>query len=381
MKRHITGLFLLLFASLSLAACNNNKTNSTPDPAKLATPANLQISGTILTWTAAANASGYSVEISGTSYNAASARYDLFHLMPGTWQIRVMAKGDGTNFTDSDWSAPVTYTFTPTVLHELPGNLEVSVDVLNETGAALGVITRAVLESLNQVDVLDGQQRIHVGYSLNEVLMRLGISTVFSSAEIVADDDFRRTVPNFDGAHFTLGRIGSDWTTRVFVSAGSVNNPVTITLTGGVIAPPPASDSPYDIPGSLEVNIELFCDQGNNQGIITKDVLANVEQVVVPDPTSDTRHYVAYPLPKILEQLGVTINFTSVNGEAADGFYVIGTIDDASIAVVRRHANGDVESSSNFPRLVIPSGQGFRAGDSTVRPGVVSNVIKITLER
>ena len=251
MKTRATRLLLLLLVGLSIIACNSNKTNKTPKtppvtPVKLTTPANLQITGTTLTWNQVTNASGYKVDIGGILKDTTSASYSLYDLPPGTYQIKVMAKGNGTAYTDSDWSAAREYKFEPIVLYELPETLEIDIGIYDETG-----------------------------------------------------------------------RLGA----------------------------------------------------------ITKDVLAYIDQVEVDDPQNAARHYVSYPLAEILAYMGITGDYTEAFGVASDNYNATGTIDDAYIAVVRRHANGNVESTNNFPRFLVPSGTA--SGNNLA----VSNVTTITLEK
>lgn len=80
---------------------------------KLSAPTNLQISDTMLTWNAVSNTSGYSVQIDSDTpvFNGTSTSYSLASLTTaGTYSLKVRAVGDGTNFTDSDWSIIKEYT-------------------------------------------------------------------------------------------------------------------------------------------------------------------------------------------------------------------------------------------------------------------------------
>ncbi|MCL2797835.1 MAG: hypothetical protein FWD58_07265, partial [Firmicutes bacterium] len=74
-------------------------------------PTGLAIENKMLTWTAVSDAAGYAVEIDGASHSASGASYSLSPLTAAkTYAIRVRAIGDGVNFRNSDWSAPVSYT-------------------------------------------------------------------------------------------------------------------------------------------------------------------------------------------------------------------------------------------------------------------------------
>ena len=417
MRMRIPKLILLLLAclSLSLAACNNDKSNPivSEGPSKLATPANLQVAGVTLTWNSVQNASGYKVEVNGTEYNAAGAIYSLFTLIePGeTYQIRVMARGNATSYTDSDWSAVKSHAVpVPEELYELSESLEINVGIVGEDGNELGVITKDVLKFLDQVEVTDPSNpaRYYVSYSMTEIFAYLGISSIFDSAFLEASDlplTYNTTVTSFDNAYFAVVRInddGGEYTVNFprfiagdgFVGGDPVlSNVGKITLGGGEVDPgdpgdpgdpvgPGGPSTPgelYDLPGSLIVNIEVSSTEAGYLGDITKEMLASIEQVEVVDPQDANRRYVAYPLTEILEIMGISDSFSYVIGEADDGYWATGTVDDAYITVVRRYANGDIQEEKNFPRFLVPSGEGFRAGDSTVRAPVVNNVTKILL--
>ena len=88
-----------------------------PTPSKLSTPANLKEASIAetsdtLSWDAVANASNYSVTINGNTATANSNSYSATGLTAGTaYTWSVVAKGDGTNYTDSDAAQ---HTFTTT---------------------------------------------------------------------------------------------------------------------------------------------------------------------------------------------------------------------------------------------------------------------------
>ena len=128
--------------------------------------------------------------------------------------------------------------------------------------------------------------------------------------------------------------------------------------------------------------IEVFDDMGVLRGVITKSVLATIDQMEVDDPRGDTgRHYVAYPLTEIIARLGIVSDFKFATGEAVDAYYAIGAIDDAYIAVAHGYDDYFMSSDSNYPRFIVPSGHGFWPGDPTERVPVVSLLITITLTR
>jgi hypothetical protein len=66
-----------------------------------------------LTWNTVSNASGYTVDIDGTEYQANTNSYSLSSLTtPKTYTLKVKAKGNGTTYTDSAWSGSVQYIVT-----------------------------------------------------------------------------------------------------------------------------------------------------------------------------------------------------------------------------------------------------------------------------
>jgi formylglycine-generating enzyme required for sulfatase activity len=80
---------------------------------QLAAPSNLKIDDAVLTWNAVSNASGYSVQVDDTEpvNNGNSTSYSLESLDYGTYSIKVKAIGNGTTYTDSEWSQAIIYEF------------------------------------------------------------------------------------------------------------------------------------------------------------------------------------------------------------------------------------------------------------------------------
>ena len=75
-----------------------------PTPTKLATPV-VRVDNTgLVSWTDIPNASGYKVSVNGTVFD-----YSIqISLLDGE-TVKVKALGDGINFSDGNWSSPVTY--------------------------------------------------------------------------------------------------------------------------------------------------------------------------------------------------------------------------------------------------------------------------------
>ncbi|MDR0976013.1 MAG: hypothetical protein LBM01_03615 [Christensenellaceae bacterium] len=120
-------VLVIVFAiPLLLTACGKNndddKKTTDPDPTpvavKLSAPAGLSISGSTLTWGEVANASSYTVKISGTSDTTGltTATLDLSTKVSaaGYYNIQVMAIGNGTTYLNSDLSAVEVYEYTTT---------------------------------------------------------------------------------------------------------------------------------------------------------------------------------------------------------------------------------------------------------------------------
>ncbi len=100
---------LCMVLSMSIfAACDDKEIPSGPvGPAKLATPFVTVSSEGVASWNAVANALGYTYKIDdGAEVNTASTSVQL----EGGQSIRVKAVGDGSSYTDSDYSSAQTYT-------------------------------------------------------------------------------------------------------------------------------------------------------------------------------------------------------------------------------------------------------------------------------
>ncbi len=103
----------------------------TPQPVKLGTPVVTVSETGLASWSAVANASGYVYKINGGAETPTTA---LSLQLANGQSITVKAVGDGTNYTDGDWSNSVTYTeSTPT---PQPVKLGTPVVTVSETGLA-----------------------------------------------------------------------------------------------------------------------------------------------------------------------------------------------------------------------------------------------------
>ncbi len=89
-------------------------TPPTPTPTKLNAPVISISEGGVASWAAISGAVSYKYQIDG---GTATRTTSLTKQLSIGQSLRVMAEGDGVNYTDSDWSAAVTYTYTPPTPH------------------------------------------------------------------------------------------------------------------------------------------------------------------------------------------------------------------------------------------------------------------------
>ena len=62
-----------------------------------------------LNWDKVQNASSYEIDLNGTVNDTRRNSYSLEELEPAEYTVRVRALGDGMRYSDSAWSAPITY--------------------------------------------------------------------------------------------------------------------------------------------------------------------------------------------------------------------------------------------------------------------------------
>lgn len=72
-----------------------------------ASPQSLYMSDFILSWSPVSGSNGYTVSYSGNANTAQTERYDLSTINPGTYNVSVSARGNGSNVLASNLSAPV----------------------------------------------------------------------------------------------------------------------------------------------------------------------------------------------------------------------------------------------------------------------------------
>ena len=104
---HIVALLLALVLTLSCAvACKDNSEQNSTQPKQLETPKNIVAENWVLTWDAVENAVGYTILFENTEYNVDNCIFDMsFYDISGTYNVEVMARGDGTDYYDSDFIA------------------------------------------------------------------------------------------------------------------------------------------------------------------------------------------------------------------------------------------------------------------------------------
>lgn len=108
MRNKVIGILVVcILIACVLTACSDG--NTVPGPTKLATPA-VTIAGNVVSWDAVADADGYVVDVNGKEVSVAETSYTVLLDAPGSVQIKVKAFSENKSaFSDSDYSAPVTY--------------------------------------------------------------------------------------------------------------------------------------------------------------------------------------------------------------------------------------------------------------------------------
>lgn len=94
-------MLMALFSVLAFAACGDIELK------KLDSPTDLRIASTLgkFRWSEVQNANGYQVDIDGEIYNVSTNVYDFAEItIPGIYTFRVLAKGDGEVYEDSEWA-------------------------------------------------------------------------------------------------------------------------------------------------------------------------------------------------------------------------------------------------------------------------------------
>lgn len=106
-KKTCVGILLVLAVLLvfSFAGCEPTPEPGPDGPVQLDYPINIVAVRRLLTWDEVSHAVGYVVEFRGTEYETTGCSLDLsFDTGYGDVEIKVKAKGDGTDYSDSEWT-------------------------------------------------------------------------------------------------------------------------------------------------------------------------------------------------------------------------------------------------------------------------------------
>lgn len=131
MKRVITVLLSLMMVavlSLSLVGCEltlpDGGGSITAELTKLYAPTNVRVENDIIRWNSASNANGYVVSINGQEDSTTELSYPISNIVYESAQLNIRVKSRGNNivFSDSDWSAFVTYDYIKKSTDDNSGN-------------------------------------------------------------------------------------------------------------------------------------------------------------------------------------------------------------------------------------------------------------------
>jgi len=196
---------LTIVSAIVLTACGDKApapdptVTTTPDPddnnqpteTKLSAPTNVTVSGTTLSWTAVANASGYKVNIDGVDGATISAvTYSLAALTDyKTYSLKIKAIGNGTTFTDSDYSSITSYTVPEPDIFLKNGSI---ITGLTDYGRTLSAVT--VPASITAIDDEAFRNRTNltaVSFAEGSRLTRIGAEAFRNCSNLVSI-----TIPN-----------------------------------------------------------------------------------------------------------------------------------------------------------------------------------------
>lgn len=93
----------------------SSTTSNPSEPTKIPAPV-ITLSGNIVSWQKVQNARIYRVSVGTDSYETNDLNYTITKNVPGSWDVRVMAVAQGSNYADSEWSNKVTYALDVTPL-------------------------------------------------------------------------------------------------------------------------------------------------------------------------------------------------------------------------------------------------------------------------
>ena len=165
MKKKLLVIVFSIIAVFSLvlgvAACkNDNPSGSKDDPQQLSTPVVSISEDGLASWTAIDNATGYAYKLdAGEATNTDSTSVQL----TDGQSITVKAVGDGTNYTDSAWSASKTYN-----ANSSTQKLNTPVVTIDSEGVASWTADSNAVGYIVKIDGVDGELTTDTSVTLTE---------------------------------------------------------------------------------------------------------------------------------------------------------------------------------------------------------------------
>jgi len=162
--------------------------NVITEPVQLTAPSNLAVFNAVLTWNAVENAAGYriyaggiasSTVITATSFNLAN-----LNLEAGTHSIQIRAIGDGSSFTDSQLSLPISFVVAPTFSAlPAPAGLSITGTSLSWNAVENAVGYRVYVAGTSRTDLLTAA-------TFNLATLGLGAGTHIVSVRAIGTGSF-----------------------------------------------------------------------------------------------------------------------------------------------------------------------------------------------
>jgi len=94
--------------SSSMTMVGSSTTPTTSEQTKIPAPV-IALNGNVVSWQKVQNARLYRVSVGVDAYETSDLSYTIIKKVPGSWDVRVMAVAQGSNYADSEWSNKVTY--------------------------------------------------------------------------------------------------------------------------------------------------------------------------------------------------------------------------------------------------------------------------------
>lgn len=118
----VVALLLGSLAGVGLVACNSGTTQETA-PTYLSAPIPVLFENT-LSWNGIAHSTGYDIYVNGKFYVNVTDCFYVLSLDEGSYEIRIVAKGDGKTYADSPMSVAVTYVSSTTASRTVQSVIE-----------------------------------------------------------------------------------------------------------------------------------------------------------------------------------------------------------------------------------------------------------------